>query len=37
MRYWLQYSKCEDIGMDEIMDFERRLEKAITGLPDTEK
>ncbi|CAD8150589.1 unnamed protein product [Paramecium pentaurelia] len=37
MRYWIQYSQCEDLGLDEIMDFERRLEKAITGLPETEK
>ncbi|CAD8074546.1 unnamed protein product [Paramecium sonneborni] len=36
MANWLTYSQCEQ-GIDEIKDFERRLECALTGLPDYEK
>ncbi|CAD8146348.1 unnamed protein product [Paramecium octaurelia] len=36
MTNWLTYSQCEQ-GVDEIKDFEKRLECAMTNLPDNEK
>ncbi|CAD8060643.1 unnamed protein product [Paramecium primaurelia] len=36
MTNWLTYSQCEQ-GIDEIEDFEKRLECAMTNLPDYEK
>ncbi|CAD8064763.1 unnamed protein product [Paramecium sonneborni] len=36
MTNWLTYSQCEQ-GIDEIKDFEKRLECAMTNLPDNEK